>query len=124
MIRPLSEQTVEEVMAEFDRVFGTLSISTEKPTAYREGEDTKESRSYILLPKDLLVADIRKTLGRSLAERYLLIVSYIYVRVLLNKKSEKKRLGTFLPMHNELLRDLGGERYRELVQHGLDEGHL
>jgi hypothetical protein len=121
MIRSLSEQTVDEVMAEFDQVFGRLSLTPQKPTTYREV--TGGGVFIILLPSGLRISQVLDTLGRCLGERYLLILSYLYVRGLLNKKIQKK-LGSFLSAHRDDLRLLGGQSYPKLIEYGLSEGHL
>ncbi len=121
MIRSLTDQTRDEVMAEFDRIFSGLSLTLEKPTPYREVGDGEVF--IILLPGDVKISQVLDTLGRCLGERYLLILSNFYARGLLNKKVQKKS-GNFLPAHNQLLRLLGGQSYRELIDYGVTEKHL
>ena len=108
----------EEIMAEFDRVFGDPPSSVKNPTAYRE--KGKVGVLVIIVPADLRISQVVADLGGSLAERYLLILSNFYVRGLLHKKVQEK-LGSFLSAHNEHLRKLGGDQYRKLIQYGLDQ---
>lgn len=108
--RPLAD-----LLAECDRLFST----TKKPTTSRE-EDIRE---ILILPAELDVEKVIKHFRVTLAERYFLILSNIYCRGLFRKKSTKA-LGNFVSCHCRSLRQLGGERYAQLIKWGIAEGHL
>lgn len=118
MIRDVSHRTADELSAEFDHALGGLSLKTEKPTAYR-GEDVV----IITLPCGVRISQVLSDLGRPLGERLFLILSNFYVRGLLRKKTANK-LGNFLRAHNTILRRLGGEKYRSLIDYGLTQKYL
>lgn len=124
MPHPYSNKTQAELLAEFDRMFGTAAADGKKPTAYRrvEGKIAEES-TFILLPGGFEISRVVESLGRLLGERYLLILSYLYARGLLRKKV-KKESGNFVRAHNKLLRELGGEKYAQLVADGVEWGHI
>lgn len=124
MPHPFADKTQQEVLAEFDRIFGTDAGSSKKPTAYRRGgRKVGGEPTYILLPAGFEISQVIDSLGRSLGERYLLILSYFYARGLLRKKV-KKESGNFVRAHNKLLRELGGEHYAKLVTQGVEWAHL
>lgn len=77
----------------------------------------------ITLPSPLKISKVLSDLGRPLGERYLLIISNLYVRGLLRKKTTG-RLGNFLTSHWTLLRQMGGEKYRTLIDYGTKEKHI
>lgn len=111
-------------MAEFDRVFGITASDAKKPTPYRrEGQRGDDEPCFLLLPDGFEISQVIETLGRSLGERYFLILSYLYARGLLRKKV-KKESGNFIRAHNTLLRELGGEKYAELLRQGMAWGHI
>ena len=108
--RPLAD-----LLAECDRLFST----TKKPTTSREDE----IRDILILPAELNVEKVIKHFRVTLAERYFLVLSNIYYRGLFRKK-ELKELGNFIACHSKSLRYLGGERYKDLIKYGLDQGHI
>lgn len=122
MSHPLAHLTQEQVMAEFDKVFGQDAGSAKKPTPYRMGEAGGDVQ-FILLPDGFEISQVIESLGRLLGERYLLILSYFYARGLLWKKVDKKK-GNYFRAHNKLLRELGGEKYAQLVKQGVEWGHI
>ncbi len=83
----------------------------------------EEGLSIITLPSPLKITQVLSDLGRSLGERYLLIISNLYVRGLLRKKTTAK-LGNFLRSHWTILRQLGGEKYRTLIDYGIGQNHI
>jgi hypothetical protein len=124
MVAPLAGLSAEQAMTAFDKVFGSVDRVIQEPTPYRRTEKGGDDElCFILLPDGFEIGQVIETLGRSLGERYLLILSYFYARGLLRKKTEKER-GNFFRTHNKLLRELGGERYARLVQQGLKWKHL
>ena len=122
MIPSYSSQTFDQVLAEFDQTFGGVFLDPKIPMAYRKSKMLAEG-GVILLPAGFEISPLIKELGLSFGERYLLIISYLYVSGLLWKK-EGKQLGNFLPLHNLKLRRLGGEQYKRLVTYGRNQGHL
>ena len=124
MPHPYSNMTQAELLAEFDRVFGTEAGDGRNPTAYRRVERKIAGEpTFILLPGGFEISRVVESLGRLLGERYLLILSYLYARGLLRKKV-KKESGNFVRAHNKLLRELGGEKYAQLVAQGVEWGHI
>jgi hypothetical protein len=135
MINSLNGLSLEDTLADFDRIFGTDAQGAKNPMAYRRngnGDDNKEKKNevrisaakksdeIVLLPQGIKTDEVLKKLGRSLGERYLLIISSLYCRGLLKKKVKKER-GNFLAGHWEILRKLGGEKYAELIRVGLND---
>jgi hypothetical protein len=131
MITPLNRSSLEDTLADFDRVFGLEASGSKNPMAYRRKGDgdkicpdrigeAKKSEEIILLPQGIKTDDVLKRLGRSLGERYLLIISSLYCRGLLRKKVMKKK-GNFLAGHWEIFRKLGGEKYSELIRVGISD---
>ena len=124
MSHPSANKSQQELLAEFDRIFGTGTGSGKKPTPCRKvDQDMAGEPCFILLPAGFEISQVIDTLGRPLGERYLLILSYFYSRGLLRKKVEEE-LGNFVRAHNRLLRELGGENYAKLVKRGIEWGHL
>jgi hypothetical protein len=126
MINSLNNESREDILKEFDRLFCVQEQKSENPMAYRRKEkgerkkkDNKKSDEIILLPELIKTDEVIKKLGRSLGERYLLIISSFYSRGLLKKKV-KKELGNYLAGHWKILRKIGGEKYSELIQVGLN----
>jgi hypothetical protein len=107
-------------MAEFDAVIGGLISTPQKPTTYRE---EGEAGVMVILPEKVKVSQVLNELGRPLGERYLLLLSYFYVRGLLWKKVAGK-LGNFISVHSSLLRRLGGEKYADLIKYGVKQKQL
>ena len=125
MINSLNNESREDILKEFDRLFSVQEQKGENPMAYRRKEkgkknDNKKSDEIILLPELIKTDEVIKKLGRSLGERYLLIISSFYSRGLLKKKV-KKELGNYLAGHWKILRKIGGEKYSELIQVGLND---
>ena len=126
MINSLNNESREDILKEFDRLFSVQEQKGENPMAYRRKEkgkkkkDNKKSDEIILLPELIKTDEVIKKLGRSLGERYLLIISSFYSRGLLKKK-EKNELGNYLAGHWKILRKIGGEKYSELIQVGLND---
>lgn len=122
MITSLKNKSKEQLLAEFDAVFGDYNITPQKPTTCRRvclgGE-----RVYIILPIEVKTQQVLADLGRSLGERYLLIVSSLYIRGLYRKRSINP-LGNFLRAHSRILRRIGGERYAYLLEYGLTNKHI
>jgi hypothetical protein len=129
MITPLDQSSLEDTLVEFDRVFGLEASGSKNPMAYRRKGDgdkicpdrigeAKKSDAIILLPQGIKTDEVIKKLGRSLGERYLLIISSLYCRGLLKKKVKKEK-GNFLAGHWNILRKLGGEKYAELIRVGI-----
>ena len=69
------------------------------------------------------VEAILEKLGRLRGERYLLIVNHLYFRGLYRKKTKKEE-GNYLPIHRDTLVEIGGNRYLQLLEHGLKVGHI
>ena len=137
MISSISGQSQEEVMAEFDRIFGAVGGTTQNPMAYRKTKPMEEDKDkkttkipgkiaaskkspktnkvFILLPEGIKTEEVLEKLGRVLGERYLLMISSFYSRGLLKKKS-RNELGNYLSGNWKILRRLGGEKYAELVR--------
>jgi hypothetical protein len=125
MISSISGQSQEEVMAEFDRIFGAVGGTTQNPMAYRkakpmeEGQDKKTNKIpgkiaaskispktnkvFILLPEGIKTEEVLEKLGRVLGERYLLMISSFYSRGLLKKKA-RNELGNYLSGNWKILR--------------------
>jgi hypothetical protein len=135
MINSTNGSSEEDVLAEFDRIFGVQPVVVKNPMAYRRketGDNNKEKKNeakesavkksdeIILLPQGIKTDEVLKKLGRSLGERYLLIISSLYCRGLLKKKVKKMK-GNFLAGHWEILRKLGGESYAELIRVGIND---
>ncbi len=124
MSHPYTAKSQQEILAEFDKVFGTGTSGVENPTPYRRIEQKIDGAPcFILLPDGFEISQVIESLGRSLGERYLIILSYFYARGLLWKKVDKKK-GNFFRAHNTLLRELGGENYAQLIKQGVAWGHL
>lgn len=119
MVRSTDNRTQAELLTEFDHALGGLSLKTEKPTSYRE----EGAVVIITLPSGVSITEVVADLERSLGERYFLILSNFYVRGLLRKKTTGQ-LGNFLRANNKLLRRLGGENYRSLIDYGMTKRHL
>ena len=101
----------------------------DKITQKSVGEDSaadKKSRNstkiFILLPEGIKSDEILEKLGKSLGERYLLIISSFYSRGLLKKKV-KKELGNYLAGHWKILRKIGGEKYAILLKMAVNDFH-
>lgn len=148
MIKSTNGKSQNEVLAEFDRLFaGGAYGSAQNPMAYRRNKDgenkeeedkitqksvgedlaaDKKSRNinkvFILLPEGIKSDDILEKLGKSLGERYLLIISSFYSRGLLKKKV-KKELGNYLAGHWKILRKIGGEKYAILLKMAVKDFH-
>jgi hypothetical protein len=135
MILDLNFRSPVELLAEFDSVFPAASPPAKKPMTC-SGKDigdktigleklktNEEPRSWILLPAELNIEDVFGSVGRLLGERFLLILSSFYLRGLLKKKVAHQ-LGNFLRGHSEILRRLGGENYRRLIEYGFKEKFL
>lgn len=136
MISSLSGSSLEDILADFDRVFGTTPSGAKNPMAYRRkeaGDDNKKGKKnetktsavkksdeIILLPQGIKTDEVLKKLGNSLGERYLLIISSLYCRGLLRKKVKKEK-GNFLSGYWKILRKLGGEKYAELIRVGIND---
>jgi len=99
MVRSTDNRTQAELLTEFDHALGGLSLKTEKPTSYRE----EGAVVIITLPSGVSITEVVADLGRSLGERFFLILSNFYVRGLLRKKTTGQ-LGNFLRGNNKLLR--------------------
>ena len=122
MVSSSSGQSMSEVMADFDRIFGRDDGSAKNPMACRrnrDGENKEDKISqkiegkideqvlasdkksqeankvFILLPEGIKSDEVLEKLGRSLGERYLMIISSFYSRGLLKKKV-KNELGNYL----------------------------
>ena len=147
MIKSTNGKSQDEVLAEFDRLFaGGAYGSAQNPMAYRRNKDgenkeedkitqksvgedlaaDKKSRNstkiFILLPEGIKSDEILEKLGKSLGERYLLIISSFYSRGLLKKKV-KKELGNYLAGHWKILRKIGGEKYAILLKMAVMDFH-
>ena len=147
MIKSTNGKSQNEVLAEFDRLFGGGACgSAQNPMAYRrnkDGENKEEdkitqksvgedlaadkksqnsTKIFILLPEGIKSDEILEKLGRSLGERYLLIISSFYSRGLLKKKV-KKELGNYLAGHWKILRKIGGEKYAILLKMAVNDFH-
>ena len=118
MIPSTQGQSLKEVLAEMNRLVPSVE-EDENPTTNRKGTQSK----HILLPSGLKVSELREDLGLCLSERYLLILSHIYLRGLLWKK-EEKGLGNCICISRDEARRLGGEKYASLLAYGLIKGHL
>ena len=124
MSHPYATKSQQEMLAEFDKVFGTGTSGAENPTPYRRIERKIDGEpTFILLPDGFEISQVIESLGRLLGERYLLILSYLYARGLLRKKVDKKK-GNFFRAHNTLLREFGGENYAKLLRQGVAWGHI
>jgi len=135
MILDLNYRSPVDLLAEFDSVFPVASPASKKPTTCSriEGRDRElikeelktkeETKGWVLLPAELNVEYVFGSLGRLLGERFLLILSSFYVRGLLKKKVAHE-LGNSLRGHSEILRRLGGEQYRRLIEYGFKERFL
>jgi hypothetical protein len=64
-----------------------------------------------------------KKLGNARGERYLLLINHLYFRGLYRKKSRKEE-GNFLPVHRDTFVEIGGNRYKALLNYGMSEGHI
>ena len=148
MIKSTNGKSQNEVLAEFDRLFaGGACGSAQNPMAYRrnkDGENKEEgdkitqksvgedlaadiksrniNKVFILLPEGIKSDEILEKLGKSLGERYLLIISSFYSRGLLKKKV-KKELGNYLAGHWKILRKIGGEKYAILLKMAVNDFH-
>ena len=148
MIKSTNGKSQDEVLAEFDRLFaGGACGSAQNPMAYRrnkDGENKEEgdkitqksvgedlaadikswniNKFFILLPEGIKSDEILEKLGKSLGERYLLIISSFYSRGLLKKKV-KKELGNYLAGHWKILRKIGGEKYAILLKMAVKDFH-
>jgi hypothetical protein len=89
----------------------------------RETDNKQRNQFLILLPERVKISQVVADLGKSLAQRYFLILSSIYTRGLLSKKIQSKPK-CFLFCYNKILRELGGEKYRSLMDYGIKNGHL
>jgi hypothetical protein len=105
-----------DVLAEFDSVFPAANVATKNPTTSRR---IGKREDEILLPGDLDVGNVLTALRLSLGERYLLIVSNLYIRGLFRKKSDKPP-----KIHSNTLGMLGGERYAKLLEYGMTQKHI
>lgn len=124
MSYPYAAKSQQEILAEFDKVFGAGTSGVENPTAYRRVAQKMDGQpTFILLPDGFEISQVIESLGRLLGERYLLILSYFYARGLLRKKV-KRESGNFIRAHNKLLRELGGENYAKLLRQGVAWGHI
>jgi hypothetical protein len=139
----------EQVLAEFDRIFGAVGGSAKNPMAYRRSKDgenegdkisqkiegkidtealaadkksQKSSKVFILLPEGIKSEEVLEKLGRLMGERYLLLISSFYSRGLLKKKV-RNELGNYLAGHWKILRKIGGEKYAELMRMAVVEFH-
>jgi hypothetical protein len=112
-------QTLQEVLAEMSRLLPTAGAESKNPTTNRRNTNNQ----CLLLPSDLKISEIEQDLGLRLCERYLLILSHIYLRGLLWKK-EEEGLGNYIAIKRDELRRLGGEKYASLLAYGLKKGHL
>jgi hypothetical protein len=137
----------EQVLAEFDRIFGSAVEYAKNPMAYRRSRIGEEevgkisqkiegkideqvlasdkksqeaNKVFILLPEGIKSEEVLEKLGRSLGERYLMIISSFYSRGLLKKKV-KNELGNYLAGHWEILRKIGGEKYAQLIRIAVDD---
>lgn len=119
MISPLQNKSRDQLLAEFDTLFGGYNLTPQKPTTSRG----VGFYPLILFPSEIKISDILGNLGRPLGERYILILSSFYFRGLFRKKVAKQ-LGNYLAAHSESLRKLGGESYKKLLDYGLKEEHL
>lgn len=123
MVNPLQNKTRDQLMAEFDAVFGSYNLTPlQNPNTYRRiglGID----KSWVIIPEEIKISQIISDLGRPLGERYLLILSNLYVRGLYHKKKPNS-LGNFFPLHRDELMRLGGDSYLKLLRYGLTKKHL
>lgn len=119
--------SLNEVLAELDRVLPRIDADCQKPTTYRSRRRSYVARNIkknlVVLPAGLEIYKILEELGNSLSQRYLLILSSIYSRGLMNKKIQSRR-GAFLRCFSPILRELGGERYKLLLNYGGNNGHI
>lgn len=115
MVRPFQNKSQYELLAEFDVAFGAGS---QNPTAYRSKDAT-----LLVLPSELKISDVITSLGLLMGERYLLTLSHLYFSGLLRKKVGGKK-GNFLAVHHDILRRLGGENYKKLLDYGIAEQQL
>jgi len=123
VIPSIQNKSRDQLAAEFDAVFGGLiSTPAKKPTTYRR-IGTGGGGVWIIIPGEVKITQVLANLRRPLGERYLLILSNLYVRGLYRKKTTKK-LGNYLPMHRDILRTLGGENYFKLIEYGQSVRHL
>ena len=118
MIPSVQGQSLKQVLAEMNRLLPSAE-KDENPTTNRKGTQT----GHILLPSGLKVSELREDLGLCLSERYLLVLSHIYLRGLLWKK-EEEGLGNCICISRDEARRLGGEKYASLLAYGLIKGHL
>lgn len=118
MVSSLQNKSRDEVLAEFDALFGGYNLSLQNPTTYR-----RKDNHLLILPSEVKISDVIAALGRLLGERYLLILSHLYFSGLLFKQ-QSGQLGNFIAVHRDTLRRLGGERYLQLLDYGLAEKHL
>jgi hypothetical protein len=106
----------DDVLAEFDSVFPAANVATKNPTTSRR---IGKREDEILLPGDLDVSQVLTALRFSLGERYLLIVSNLYIRGLFRRKTDNPP-----KIHRNTLRMLGGERYLKLLNYGMTQKHI
>lgn len=118
MVTPLQNKSREQLLAEFDAVFGGYNLSLQKPTTNR-----RKDIPTLILPSELKISDVLTSLGKPVGERYLLILSHFYISGLLFKKQTGK-LGNFIGAHRDTLRLLGGAEYLKLINYGISEEHL
>ena len=74
--------------------------------------------NLIILPQGFSTADILSHLTRTRGEKYLLILNHLYFRGLYRKKT-KKESGNYLPVHRDTLVQIGGNRYKALLDYGI-----
>ena len=110
----MSNRSQKEVWSDFLSRFG------ENCNTIRERE---RGGDIIILPGGIEIDSILKKLGRLRGERYLLLINHFYFRGLFRKKSKKEE-GNFLPIHRDTLVEIGGNRYKALLDYGISEGHI
>lgn len=114
MLPCLSNRSQKEVWFDFLSRFGQ-NCNTNR--------DRERGGDIIILPGGLDINSTLKKLGRLRGERYLLLINHFYFRGIYRKKS-KKEAGNFLASSRDTLVEIGGNRYLQLIQHGIDEGQI
>lgn len=79
-----------------------------------------EGDNNIILPVGTDTDAIIKKLKRSRGEKYLLLINHLYFRGIYRKKTAKEE-GNFLPVHRNTFVEIGGNRYKQLLDYGRTE---
>ncbi len=117
MISSVDGRSSAEVWADFFQRFGK-NCNTISRT------ETEGKKDLVILPDGIELKKVIQDLGKSRGERYLLLINHLFFRGIYRRKSAREE-GNFLPVHRDTLVELGGNRYKALLDYGIKTtGHL